>query len=106
MGPSGVDALRGSDEDGNQFDIVTVPELIEYADARGGGGGSPIRLPEPRDLENDRLCLGDGMDIPPKVCAEGHESPQDSGEAIVVGPLPRLLRGSSQGGPRELRLTL
>ena len=25
------------------------------------------------------------MDIPPDICTEGHESPQDSGEAILVG---------------------
>ena len=29
----------------------------------------------------------DGIDIPHEVCTEGHELPQDSGEAIVVGLL-------------------
>ena len=37
-GLSGSDAQRGSEEGGSQFDIVTVPELIEHPD-------SPIRLP-------------------------------------------------------------
>ena len=37
-GLSGSDAQRDSEEGGSQFDIVTVPELIEHPD-------SPIRLP-------------------------------------------------------------
>ena len=37
-GLSGSDAQRGSEEGWSQFDIVTVPELIEHPD-------SPIRLP-------------------------------------------------------------
>ena len=40
---------------------------------------------EPRDLENDRLGRRDGMDIPPDIRTEGHESPHDSREATVVG---------------------
>ena len=56
---------------------------------------------EPRDLEIDRLGRRDGMDIPPDICTEGHESPQDSGEAIVVGTIvlaaPWFLTGWAEG---------
>ena len=35
---NGFDALRGDeDEDGSQFDIVAMPELIVCPDAGGGG---------------------------------------------------------------------
>ena len=35
---NGFDALRGDeDEDGSQFDIVTIPEIIVCPDAGGGG---------------------------------------------------------------------
>ena len=34
-GPTGFNASRGSAEDGSQFDIVTVPELIVCPDAGG-----------------------------------------------------------------------
>ena len=57
-GPSGFDALRGSDEVENQFDIVTVPELIVSPDAGGGGITDPPpagqlvgRTGEPSDLD-------------------------------------------------------
>ena len=35
VGPSGLDAQRGSDEAGSQFDIVTVPEQIVGPDVGG-----------------------------------------------------------------------
>ena len=57
-------ALRGSEAGGSQFDIVTVPELIEHPDPMQNTG-------EPRDLENDRLGRRDGMDIPPDIRTEG-----------------------------------
>ena len=61
VGPSGFNASRGSDEDGSQFDIVTVPELIVCPDAGGGGGGrrfasgcQPVwSTGEPSDLDDD-----------------------------------------------------
>ena len=59
--PSGFHASRGSDEEGSPFDIMIEPEPIVCP----GAGGSPIR--------------------PQLVCTEGLESPQDSGEVIVVG---------------------
>ena len=56
---------------------------------------------EPRDLENDRLGRRDGMDIPPDIRTEGQESPQDSGETIVVGAVgsaaPWFLTGWAEG---------
>ena len=98
-GLSSSDALRGSEEGGNEFDIVTVPPSASQPMQNTG---------EPRNLENDRLGRRDGMDIPPDIRTEGHESPQDSGEAIVVGAVgsaaPWFLTGWV--GPRELRLTL
>ena len=95
-GLAGSDALRGSEEGGSQFDIMTVPELIEHPDvgefADPPSASQPMQnTGEPRDLENDRLGRRDSMDIPPDIRTE---SPQDSGEAIVFGPLARRLRGS------------
>ena len=49
---------------------MTVPELIEHPDV-----GEFADPPSARD----------SMDIPPDIRTEGHESLQDSGEAIVVG---------------------
>ena len=75
-GLSGSDALRGSEEGGSQFNIVTVPELIEHPDGRGFADPPSASQPmqntgEPRDLENDRLGRRDGMDIPPNIRTEG-----------------------------------
>ena len=105
-GLSGSDALRGSEEGGSQFGIVTVPELIEHPDVGGFADPPSASQPmqntgEPRDLENGRLGRRDGMDIPPDICTKGHESPQDSGEAIVVGAVgsadPWFLTGWAEG---------
>ena len=56
---------------------------------------------EPRDPENDRLGRRDSMDIPPNIRTEGHQSPQDSGEDIVVGAIdsaaPWFLTGWAEG---------
>ena len=106
-GLSGSDALRGSEEGGSQFDIVTVPELMELPDVGGFADPPSASQPmqntgEPRNLENDRLAQRDGMDIPSDIRTEGHESPQDSGEAIVVGAVgsaaPWFLTGWVEGG--------
>ena len=54
----------------------------------------PVRSTgEPSDLDDDLHRRVDGTDIPHEVCTEGHELPEDSGEAIVVGLLARPLRG-------------
>ena len=71
-GLSGSDAVRGSEEGGSQFDIVTVPELMEHPDVEGfADPPSASQLMqntgEPRNLENDRLGRRDGMDIPPDI---------------------------------------
>ena len=75
-GLSGSNALRGSEEGASQFDIVTVPELIEHPDVGGFADPPSASQPmqntgEPRDLENDRLGRRDGMDIPPDIRTEG-----------------------------------
>ena len=64
--------------------------------------GQPVRSTgEPRELDNDRHCRVDGIYIQHEVCAEGHELPQDSGEAIVVGAIgsaaPWFLTGWAEG---------
>ena len=73
-----------------------------------GGSADPpsasqpmLNTGEPRNLENERLGRRDGMDIPPDIRTEGHESPQDSGEAIVIGAVgsaaPWFLTGWAEG---------
>ena len=97
-GLSGSDAMRGSEEGGSQFDIVTVPELMEHPDV--GGFADPPSTSQlmqntgvPRNLENDRLGRRDGMDIPPTFV------PRDMSHCRIVerrlwsGPLARRLRG-------------
>ena len=74
-GLSGSDAMRGSEVGGSQFDIVTVPELIEHPVVAGFADPPSASQPmqntgEPRDLENDRLGRRDGMDIPPDIRTE------------------------------------
>ena len=60
----------------------------------------PVRSTgEPSDLDDDLHRWVDGIDIP-QVCTEGHELPQDSGEAIVVGAVgsaPWFLTGWAEG---------
>ena len=61
----------------------------------------PMQNPgEPRNMGNDPLGQR-GMDIPPDIHTEGHESPQDNGEAIVVGAVgsadPWFLTGWAEG---------
>ena len=46
------------------------------------------------DLQNGRQRQTDNINIPLDVGTEGHESPQDSGEAIVVGAVGSALHGS------------
>ena len=75
-GPSGFNALRVSDEDRSQFDIVTVPELIVFPDAGGIADPPPAAWPvwsigEPSDLDDDLHRRVDGIDIPHEVCTEG-----------------------------------
>ena len=53
---------------------------------RGIAAARPVRSTgEPSGLDDDLHCRVDGIDIPHEVCTEGHELPQDSGEAIVIG---------------------
>ena len=85
--------LLGSDENGSPFDIAIEPEPIVCPDAGGGGwitnpppAARPVQSTgEPSDIDDDLHRWVDGIDIPHEVCTEGHELPQDSGEAIVVG---------------------
>ena len=88
--PSGFHASRGSDEDGSPLDIVIESEPIVFLGAwriaDPPPAGRPVRSTgKPSDLDDDLHRRVDGMDIPHEVCTEGHELPQDSGEAIVVG---------------------
>ena len=50
------------------------------------------------------------MDIPPEVCTEGHELPQDSGEPIVVAAIdsaaPWFLTGWAEGVEVHLMIDL
>ena len=86
--------------------LIDVPEPIENPDvgvfADPPSASQPMQnTGEPRDMENDRLGRRDGMDSPPDIRTERHESPQDSGEAIVVGAVgsaaPWFLTGWAEG---------
>ena len=69
---------------------MTVPELIEHS-AVGGSLICLLLASQWKTLRNPGICrIGrqsqtDNRNIPLDVGTEGHESPQDSGETIVVG---------------------
>ena len=113
-GLSDSDDRRTSEGGSSPVDIVTVPEPIEHS-AVGGGIAAPPSTGQPLensgesgDWQNGRQSHTDDSNAPLDVGTGGKESPQDIGEAIVVGVVgsaaPWFLTGWADGEEVEFMI--
>ena len=99
-GLSGSDALRGSEEGGSQFDIVTVPELIKHPNV--GGFTDPPSASQPmQNTGSPEIWRMIGWAEKTAWISNQTSILRDSAEAIVVGAVgsaaPWFLTGWAEG---------